>query len=105
MGLFDNIKKSIKTANMSFLEKHQIAENDLEREKVKQDLQNAIVKVEKEKTDAARKLAKISTTLDSLKEQRELIDKPEEKVVEEVIVPEVEEIVEVVELEEIKEEE
>ena len=75
MGLFDNIKKSMKTlVSKSYYEVYKIATSDLEREQINQELQNEIVKAEKEKKIATKKLDDISNKLASLKQQRESID-------------------------------
>ena len=56
MGLFDNIKKSMKTlVSKSYYEVYKIATSDLEREQINQELQNEIVKAEKRKEKSQQK--------------------------------------------------
>jgi hypothetical protein len=84
MNIF-NIKKLSKK---SFVKKYASAQTDLEREKIKQELQNIIVNAEREKEQTAKKFAEASAKLDGLKEERnDILSLPKEivEIVEDVI--------------------
>ena len=101
MDLFKTIKKGVQSVvEKSYAKRFESAENDLEKEKLKQQLQNVIVLAEKEKAEISKKLELAEEKLNWLKAERDAIEKslksvPKvvevEKVVEETPVEVVEE--------------
>ena len=86
MDLFKTIKKGVQSVvEKSYAKRFESAKNDLEKEQLKQQLQNVIVLAEKEKTEITRKLALAEEKLNWLKAERDAIEKsvkPVPKVVE-----------------------